>query len=258
MLKKVQFKNNKKQTLRGFVHVPRKYKNSAKKTTAIVYLHGFPGHCSGTAARFCGLLAKLGFLTLRFDFSGSDTSDGKFENKLMSQEVKDVRSAIDFLEKNYEYKKLVLVGISTGAIDASLYAHTDKRVSKVVLLGAVSDLRHGVRYDFTAEQVHSFWKKGHIVYNRPEKWYHKKKLKKGFYDEFFKLSIPKAIKKYKQPLLIIHGSKDEAIPLSDPHELYEMANKPKKLVIIKGGDHQFRKLRHGLQVVWHVVRFCRK
>ncbi len=253
MIKKVSFKNSKGQKLRGFVHIPR----FRKKETAVVFLHGFPGSCTGTAARFCRMLEFLGFFCLRFGFTGTRPSDGKFEDKTMSQEVRDIQSAVDFLEKKYDYKKVALIGISTGAIDAALYAHTDKRIEKLVLLSGVSNLKNAAHYDFSDEQIRLFWKKGYITYNRPGHWVHRKKLKKKFYDEFFTLDIPAAIKKYHRSLLIVHGSNDVLVPEFNAHELYKIAHQPKKLAIIKGADHTFSKLRHGLQVGWQVWKFVR-
>lgn len=252
MIIPVQFKNGNGLMLKGFIHKPKKY------DTAIVFVHGFPGSMFGTAARVLNLFSRFGFLCLRFEFSGTNTSEGKFEDKLMSKEVDDIKYAVDFLENNFRFKRLIVIGISTGAIDAALYAHKDKRVSKVILLNGVSDLRHAVHYDFTDLQVHDFWKKKYITYNQPEKWYHDKKLKKSFYDEFFTLDIPKAIKKYGKPLLIVHGSKDSCVPVKEAYELYEFANKPKKLVIIKGADHQFSKKRHLLSLLWQIYRFIKK
>ncbi len=250
MIHKVQFKNGRGLTLRGYVSVPKKY------GAAILFLHGFPGSCEGsTAARLLQIAGKTNYLLMVFSFSHSPPSDGKFENKLMSKEVEDIRYAIDFLEQNYQYTQLILAGISTGAIDASLYAHKDKRIHKLVLLGAESDTKHSVRYDFTDTQVHDFWTKGYVVYRRPGHWVHGKKLKKAFYDEFFTLNIPAAIKKYKKPLLIIHGEKDEAVPLKDAQELFQIANKPKKLIVIKDADHRFSKPLHFLKVLKVVNEF---
>ncbi len=258
VVKEISFLNKEKLTLRGFVHVPSKRLRNGK---AFVYLHGFPGHCTGSAAVFAKALETLGYLVLRFDFSGSDLSDGKFSDKLMSTEVAEIKSGIDFLFSVYGdlFDELILCGISTGAIDASLYACRDKRVSKIVLLGAVSDLKHAVNYDFTAVQIRDFWRRGWIKYSREGKWYHGKKIRKAFYDEFFTLDIPKAMKKWKGPTLIIHGSEDEAIPSTkDPHELFALCNKPKKLLIVKGADHVFSNPIHGLKVVRAIDVFCRK
>ncbi len=253
-MQKVSFQNKDGLTLRGFVYTPF----FKRADTAILFLHGFPGHCSGTARRFCRVLSLFGYTTMGFDFSGSDTSDGKFSDKLMSKEVEDVKYAIDFLENKYGFKKLFLIGISTGAIDAALYAHLDKRITGVVLLSGVADLKRGVHYDFSAAQIADFKKKKYIVYDRLGKWYHGKKLKKAFYDEFFVLNISRALKKYRKPLLIVHGSKDEAVPLLEAKDLYKTANEPKKLIVISGADHQFSSLWHGLQVFKHVVVFIRQ
>ncbi len=253
MIKKVSFRNGNKLTLRGFIHFPKKY------NTAVIFCHGFPSSSQGrTSPRIGRALEKLGYLVLRFDFDGVNKSDGKFEDKLMSKEVKDIKYAIDFLKKNFKFKKLIIMGHSTGAIDLALYAYRDKRIDKVVLVGGVGNLKQAVRYDFTDEQVRDFWTKGYIVYKKPKEFYHNKKLKKAFYDEFFKLDILGSIKKFKRPLLIIHGEKDEYVPVNkDPYELYKAAKKPKKLVIIKNADHSFTNPRHFKQLIYRINKFIK-
>lgn len=253
MMHKISFKNHKGQTLRGFVHEPKKF------DTAFIVLHGFPGTCTGKRVTLtCKKLEKLGYLAMRFDFSGTNISDGKFENKLMSQEVKELKYAIDFLKENYEFKKLILHGHSTGAIDAALYAYKDKRINKLILTGATDDLTKSVRFDFTDQMVHDFWTKGYVTYKTPGYWTTGKKLKKAFYDEFFTLNIPGAIKKFKKPLLIIHGENDEAVPKERALNLYYIANKPKKLVIIKDSDHSFTKKDWLKKHVNEIVKFDRR
>jgi len=232
-MRPVEFKNNKRQTLKGFVHEPKKY------DTAVVHLHGFPGTMDKSAKRMCEALRKSGILAMRFAFSGTPPSEGKFEDKLMSQEVKDIKYAIDFLAKHYKFKRLILIGSSTGAVDAALYAHKDKRISKLILMSCVSHLDEAVKYDFSQRQIKQFWEKGHITYRKANRFYNNKKLKKAFYDEFFKLDIIKSMKKFRRPTLILHGTKDQMIPQKDPKELLESINKPKKLVFIKGADHSF-------------------
>lgn len=248
----LEFKNSEGLTLKGFIHKPQKY------NTAIVFLHGFPGSMFGTIAPFINIFSNLGFLCLRFEFSGTNTSEGKFEDKLISKEVQDTKAAIDFLEKNFPFKRLILVGHSTGAIVASLYAHTDKRINKLVLVGVVSDLKSAVHYDFNDQQVHDFWTKGFVTYNHPEKWYHKKRLKKKYYDEYFTLDLPRSIKRFHKPVLIAHGTADEAIPVTEAYQLYNICNKPKKLAVIKGADHKFSKKRHALQLIWKIYWFIKK
>ncbi len=237
--------------MKGFVHHPKKY------SKAVIFLHGFPGSAIGTSATLFAKEFGKRYLTLRFDFSHGRISQGKFEDKLMSKEVEDIQSAIDFLYKEYNFDELTVVGHSTGAIDLALYAHKDKRIDKVVIDAGTYDLKRGVRYDFDAVQVHSFWTRGYVQYNRPGHWAHKKKIKKAFYDEFFTLDIPKAITKYKGKLLVIHGEKDTGVPVFEARELYKNANVPKKLVIVKDGDHRFTGKKVYARFVKHVDAFIR-
>lgn len=191
---------------------------------------------------------------MRFEFSGTNTSQGSFEDKLMSQEVKEIKYAIDFLKRNYSFKKLILIGHSTGAIDAALYAYKDKRISKLILTGEVCHLNKAVRYDFNDQQVHDFWTKGYIIYPKRSPWVNGKKLKKAFYDEFFKLDLPGSLRKFKRPVLIVHGEKD-AIPVSEPKELFRLIKQPKKLVIIKGANHGFKERVHTKQLISAIHKF---
>ena len=96
-MKKISFKNKYGLTLRGFVVEPKKI------DTAIIFLHGFPGHCQGfTGTRVMKTISKTNYLLLMFDFSHGGKSDGRFEDKVMSKEVDDIKCAIDFLEKKYD------------------------------------------------------------------------------------------------------------------------------------------------------------
>src|SRR3989338_5972440 len=113
MIQKIEFNNGRGLTLRGFVSLPRKYE------TALLFLHGFPSHIHGfSASRYLKTIQRLPYFFMAFDFSHTDTSEGRFEDKLMSKEVDDIKYAIDFLEKKYGFRQLILIGHSTGAIDA--------------------------------------------------------------------------------------------------------------------------------------------
>jgi uncharacterized protein len=250
MVKAIEFHNGIKLTLRGFIHEPDNFE------TAVVFLHGFPASNQyAVSTRIGESLEKLNFLVLRFDFSGTDSSDGKLASKLMSEEVKDVKYAIDFIQSNYSYKQLILIGHSTGAIDASLYAHQDSRINKLILLGGVGSLKDAVSYDFSNAQVNDFLKKGYVIFNNENYWTHNQKLNKAFYDEFFTLDVLGSLRKYENSVLIIHGEHDEDVPVSkDPIELSQAAKKS-KLVIIKNADHKFLNTKHWEEVIIHINDF---
>ncbi len=50
------------------------------------------------------------------------------------------------------------------------------------------------------------------------------------------------IQDIKCPIMIIHGDKDEIVPVSHARELYDRAYEPKELKIIDGADHRFMDL----------------
>jgi pimeloyl-ACP methyl ester carboxylesterase len=172
--------------------------------------------------------------------------------------LKEIAYAIRFLESNYRYNKLILVGHSTGAIDAALYACQDHRIDQLILLGGVGNLKEAVSYDFSEAQVNDFLKQGYILYYAEDYWIHNKKLSKAFYDEFFTLDVLGELYKYNGPVLIIHGEKDEAVPFSkDPIELKNAA-KNAQLVIIHDADHQFLEPAHWEEVISTMDEFIKR
>jgi fermentation-respiration switch protein FrsA (DUF1100 family) len=59
------------------------------------------------------------------------------------------------------------------------------------------------------------------------------------------------------PLLVIAGSNDAIVPISQSRRLFEAAREPKRLVIVEGADHNDEALGAGPQVVAAVTGFLR-
>lgn len=127
------------------------------------------------------------------------------------------------------------------------------------MIGSSGNLKEAVHYDFSDEEVRDFWTKGHMVFRGWKGWAYGKKLKKTYYDEFFKLDVLGSVHKFKKPILIIHGQKDNVVPAKkDPLEIYANANEPKKLVIIKDGDHRFLEPKKFNRVISEIDSFIRR
>ena len=43
-----------------------------------------------------------------------------------------------------------------------------------------------------------------------------------------------------RPLLLLHGDKDDVVPVEQVYKLYEQAHEPKEIVIIQGAGHRLR------------------
>jgi fermentation-respiration switch protein FrsA (DUF1100 family) len=64
-----------------------------------------------------------------------------------------------------------------------------------------------------------------------------------------------SIRKLQVPLLILHGSADEAIPCSMAHELFGACKTPKRIHIVEGGLHGDLYERDADALVWAISQF---
>lgn len=81
------------------------------------------------------ILARAGYLTLRFDFSGiGDSEPRNDELSPVDSCLADIKQALDWLEVDSKVSRVILVGLCSGADHAVLYGHTDRRVVALVLI----------------------------------------------------------------------------------------------------------------------------
>ena len=59
------------------------------------------------------------------------------------------------------------------------------------------------------------------------------------------------------PLLIIGGDRDRIVPIDQTRRVYELASKPKTLLVINGADHNDDSLLAGREIIGAVLRFLR-
>ncbi len=80
-------------------------------------------------------LATSGHRVLRFDFSGIGDSNRRVDQlSPLNSCLADIADVLDSLEKNHGVKRVVLIGLCSGADHAVLYAHRDSRVVGMVLM----------------------------------------------------------------------------------------------------------------------------
>jgi alpha/beta superfamily hydrolase len=114
---------------------------------AVVVAHPHPQHGGTmhnkvvfrTAKAFCG----LGCAVLRFNFRGTGTSEGTFDDG--PGELADFRQALDFMAARYPGSDLWTAGVSFGAWVAMTAGAGDDRVSILVGIAPPFEL-----YDFSA------------------------------------------------------------------------------------------------------------
>jgi uncharacterized protein len=234
MEKQISFKNQKSETISGYLHYPEK---EASCTCGIILSHCFT--CSKHVKlirKLCDTLSQHGFLVLRYDFSGSGESQGKFEDQTYSKDIEDFNSGIKFLNSQGA-KSIGALGHSIGSAVTILAGSKHPEVKCLVTMGGDSSTQ-GIEKVFNPKVLKDIKKKGKCTFKIFGK---EVTITKKFFDDAESHSIYQVLKKSKKPLLIIHGEKDEIIDVDNARKLYFFANEPKDIRIIKGGDHMFTK-----------------
>jgi len=222
--------------LPGEVYFPETAK---RPCPALCLCHGIPsGQPSssddrgypGLAERFC----SAGFITMIFNFRGAGQAQGNLD---MLGWTRDLKVAIDYLAglDEVDSSRLHLLGSSAGAAVSVYVTAHDPRVSSLVTFACPSDFGFLADKKRLKETIDHFRSIGVIkdadFPPSMDEWL----------DGFTAVTPLRCIDKISpRPLLLIHGDKDDLVPIEHAHKLYEKAGKPKGLVILPGAGHRLR------------------
>ncbi len=232
--KKVYFKNNKNQKLVGILHTP-----NIKSSSIIIMTHSLGGNKdeNGMFANTARIFCSAGFNVLRYDCAGSGESDGLSRDATRMTEKADLLSAIKYI-KSLNMKDIILIGLSLGA-NVSILAY-NKNIKIICLWSSPLDTKKLIgRYTSSKSLMKELEEKGYFVRLRE---FGKFEMGKALMKELVEMDLKPFIKKIKCPVLVIHGAVDSVVPFSQAKDLYKLLNIPKKIEIIKGSDHNFKKI----------------
>jgi putative redox protein len=220
--------------LRGEIYIPEK---GEIYYPAVCLCHGIPDSVYNPQDRGWQELAKrfcdAGFITMIFKFRGAGDSEGDFD---IAGWGNDLFMAVELIERLPEVDpgKIFLLGSSAGANISIYTAARDRRVAGVVSMACPAEYKFIDMNQGEAALQH-FRKLGIIRdENFPpsiDDWFNS-------FDEVAAVNWISRIS--PRPLLIIHGDKDEVVPVQDAEKLFELAKRPKELVIIPGAGHRLR------------------
>lgn len=223
----VSFPNGRGDILKGVLHHP----HGTRACAAAILCHGMES--SKESEKIVSLsrsLAQRGILTLRFDFSYTGESSGKFEDITYSGEVEDLRAAFNFTLR-HGVSKVAVLGSSMGGTVGLLFAAQDTKVAALVTVSAPVHPEKITETLLTAEQVEQWRQLGYILY-------HGQRINLSLLQDLENIHVPSAAQKISCPVLIIHGDADETVPVEEAYELYGCLPAVKKLSILKGADHR--------------------
>ena len=213
----------------------RYLKHYQKSKPYIVFLHGFMSDLEGKKPKIFLNFAKknkLGFLAL--EYSGHGKSSGKFTDGNISKWTKDTTLMIKKIVKK---NKIILIGSSMGAwISLNQFNFFKKQIVGFLGIGSAPEFLEGLMWKKFSKKMKQQIKKRGII-----------NLKHGNYEYPITYQLIKDGRKnnvINKKILInisvtmVHGSKDNSVPISYSKKVLKIFKKSKKkLVIIKNGDH---------------------
>jgi fermentation-respiration switch protein FrsA (DUF1100 family) len=223
----------------------RLYLPPGKKPYPIVCIcHGIPAGIPDPSDKGYPFLAEQicrhGFAVLIFNFRGTGASGGNLDILGWSR---DLKAVIDYLcaLPEVDRSRLCLLGFSAGAAVSIYVASGERRVSSVAACACPAEF---TKLDKPQSLIDHYRSIGAIRDKdfppSAEEWLNG-----------FKLVSPinYVAKISPRPLLIVHGSKDETVDVSEAYRLYDKAGEPKKLVIVDGAGHRLRKNDRAVSIV---------
>ena len=215
--------------------------NNYKEKTYIVFLHGFMSDIEGKKPRAIFKYAKknnLGFLAL--EYSGHGKSSGKFTKGNISKWSKETELTI---KKVVKKNKIIFVGSSMGAwLSLNQFKHFNNQIIGFLGIGSAPEFLQNLMWKkFTKKMKNEIIKKGilnlkHGKYEYPITY---QLIKDGRKNKVLQKKINSKIN-----VTMIHGSKDEVVPINYSRKILKIFNNAKKkLIIIKNGDHSLSNKR---------------
>lgn len=187
---------------------------------------GYPG----LARRF----SAAGFLTLIFNFRGCGEAEGNID---MLGWTRDLRAALDYLAtlKEADTSRLYVLGSSAGAAVSVYVAAIDSRVAGVVTFACPAEFGFLTNGERAKALVERFRNIGLIKdTDFPPSL-------KEWLNGFREVSPIRYVDKIApRPLLLIHGEKDNLVPVEHAHHLYRNAGEPKQLLLLPDAGHRLR------------------
>ena len=216
--------------------------NYFKKKLYIIFLPGFMSDIDGKkpqAIKRYAIKKKLGFLAI--EYSGHGKSSGEFIKGNITKWSNDVKFSIKRIVKK---NKFILIGSSMGSwISLIQFKYFQNQILGFIGIGSAPEFLDRLMWKkFTKKIKREIISKGLSIISHGSSKY---KQKRNQYPITYQLIkdgrknkvLSKKIRS-KISITMIHGEKDEAVPVSFSKKvmsLFPFAKK--KIVIIKNGDH---------------------
>ena len=213
----------------------RYLKHIQKNRDYIVFLHGFMSDLEGKKPKtFLNFAKKNKFGFLALEYSGHGKSSGKFINGNISKWTNETKLLIRKIVKK---NNIILVGSSMGAwISLNQFKFFKKQIKGFLGISSAPEFLDGLMWNkFSLKQKKEVKKNGIIQLKHSNYEYPitHQLIKDGRKNKIFNKKIYNDLN-----VTMIHGSKDNSVPVIYSKKVLKIfKNAKKKLVIVKNGDH---------------------
>ena len=234
----IELKKDEETSIKGpygeidLVITPCTDKENAKPV--LIMAHGFRGSMEGggRAKNLADLAGEIAHV-VRFNFNGS---------QILSKQIAELEKVVTYVKKRYEGSRIVLLGRSMGGCASLVAASRDIEIKGLVLWATPNDL-HLTFLNSLGKAGYLKLKNGENLYLNDERG--ERILTPEFLHDINKYDLIELLRNWKKrPLLVIHGEKDETVPLAQGQQSYFLAGLPKRLVVIPNADHSFTNHGH--------------
>ncbi|MBW2192971.1 MAG: alpha/beta fold hydrolase [Deltaproteobacteria bacterium] len=249
MEQQVSFRNQIGEKLAGTLHIPE-----MAAGCGVVF-----GHCftctrhTGVLREICSGLTEENFMALRFDFSGNGQSEGRFADSTYSKQISEMNIAADFIaDKGADW-----IGLSGHSLGASIALLTAGRTDRIKAACALSGRLSGLNADhfLSPTQRSELQDTGRVFFSSRGR---SLELTNGFFADAGQYSLPEAVAALKTPFLVVHGDRDEIIPVKEAYHAKKLNPEKATLAVIPDADHMFSLPEHRREVAELVVKWFKE
>ncbi len=217
----------------GILHLPAR-----ENPPCVIASHGLLS--SKNSEKYIALgehLSREGIAMLRFDFRGIGESEGGEEDNTISRKLADLGSAIDFIRSFPALENRVgLIGSSLGGFLSLIRASMDDQIRAVVIWATPLHM----------DDLGS--KRQEEDYPLPAK---------AFFEDLPRHRLLPLLPKVSN-CLVIHGEKDELVPVEQALKIFDHLSLPKEIHMIGGADHRLTDPGHRQRAIELSVNWFKK
>lgn len=199
---------------------------STPAAPTLILLHGWGRNLARTLP-YIQALSPLGYNLLAFD-ARNHGSSSPVEHPTVGTFSQDVLSAVEYLKNNQRgMNGIGVVGLSVGGGAAINAAGWDERIRCVVTVGAISHPVAVMKYEFRKRHVPAFVASFLLAY-----------MRRRYGLDFDTIAPLNNLPKSKADFLIVHGERDETVPLEQARALHAAGSPDKmRLWIVPDKSH---------------------